>query len=88
LSYVEAQEMLNDSGLVDTLSINLRNLNSLTKIMRQMRIDRGGLITLICGSHDPFDKGWEAKQMVEELMLAANVSVAEKILNISLCVRY
>ncbi|XP_073001204.1 exosome complex exonuclease RRP44 homolog A [Typha latifolia] len=92
LSYVEAQARMDDSRLMDPLTIDLRNLNSLAKIMRQRRIDRGALtlasaevkFQIDTETHDPLDIGMyqirEANQMIEEFMLAANVSVAEKIL--------
>ncbi|XP_068646865.1 exosome complex exonuclease RRP44 homolog A [Aristolochia californica] len=92
LSYVEAQARMDDSRLMDPLTTDLRNLNSLAKIMRQRRIDRGALtlasaevkFQIDTETHDPLDIGMyqirEANQMIEEFMLAANVSVAEKIL--------
>ncbi|KAL2454709.1 ribonuclease II family protein [Abeliophyllum distichum] len=83
---------MDDSRLMDRLTRDLRHMNALAKIMRQRRIDRGA-ITLASAevkfeidteTHDPLDIGMyqirEANQMVEEFMLAANVSVAEKIL--------
>ncbi|XP_010548201.1 PREDICTED: exosome complex exonuclease RRP44 homolog A [Tarenaya hassleriana] len=92
LSYVEAQARMDDSRLTDPLTTDLRNMNSLAKIMRQRRIDRGALtlasaevkFQIDTETHDPLDIGMyqirEANQMVEEFMLAANVSVAEQIL--------
>uniref|UniRef100_A0A7C9AS55 Uncharacterized protein n=1 Tax=Opuntia streptacantha TaxID=393608 RepID=A0A7C9AS55_OPUST len=92
LSYVEAQARMDDSRLVDPLTTDLRNMNALAKKMRQRRIDRGALtlasaevkFQIDTETHDPLDIGMyqirEANQMVEEFMLAANVSVAEKIL--------
>ncbi|XP_078448448.1 ribonuclease II family protein [Wolffia australiana] len=92
LSYVEAQARMDDSRLVDALTTNLRNLNALAKIMRQRRIDRGALtlasaevkFQIDTETLDPLDIGIyqirEANQMIEEFMLAANISVAEKIL--------
>ncbi|CAO2834115.1 unnamed protein product [Amaranthus hypochondriacus] len=92
LSYVEAQARMDDSRLVDPLTTDLRNMNALAKIMRQRRIDRGALtlasaevkFQIDTETHDPLDIGMyqirEANQMVEEFMLAANISVAEKIL--------
>ncbi|KAI7738384.1 hypothetical protein M8C21_008447, partial [Ambrosia artemisiifolia] len=92
LSYVEAQARMDDSRLMDPVTADLRNMNALAKIMRQRRIERGA-ITLASAevkfqvdteTHDPLDIGMyqirEANQMVEEFMLAANVSVAEQIL--------
>ncbi|KAJ4714031.1 ribonuclease II family protein [Melia azedarach] len=92
LSYVEAQARMDDSRLMDPLTTDLRNMNTLAKIMRQRRIDRGALtlasaevkFQIDTETHDPLDIGMyqiqEANQMVEEFMLAANVSVAEQIL--------
>ncbi|EXB95112.1 Exosome complex exonuclease [Morus notabilis] len=93
LSYIEAQARMDDSRLMDPLTTDLRNMNSLAKIMRLRRIERGALtlasaevkFQIDTETHDPLDIGMyqirEANQMVEEFMLAANVSVAEKILN-------
>ncbi|KAL1817405.1 hypothetical protein DCAR_0521835 [Daucus carota subsp. sativus] len=92
LSYVEAQARMDDRRMVDPLTADLRNMNSLAKIMRQRRIERGALtlasaevkFQIDTETHDPLDIGMyqirEANQMVEEFMLAANISVAEKIL--------
>ncbi|CAK9137039.1 unnamed protein product [Ilex paraguariensis] len=92
LSYVEAQARMDDSRLMDQVTTDLRNMNALAKMMRLRRIARGALtlasaevkFQIDTETHDPLDIGMyqirEANQMVEELMLAANVSVAEKIL--------
>ncbi|KAH6799321.1 ribonuclease II family protein [Perilla frutescens var. frutescens] len=92
LSYVEAQARMDDSRLADPLTTDLRNLNTLAKIMRQKRIERGALtlasaevkFQIDTETHDPLDIGMyqirEANQMIEEFMLAANISVAKKIL--------
>ncbi|KAJ4839032.1 Exosome complex exonuclease RRP44 A [Turnera subulata] len=92
LSYVEAQARMDDSRLMDPVTTDLRNMNALAKIMRQRRIQRGALtlasaevkFQIDTETHDPLDIGMyqirEANQMVEEFMLAANVSVAEQIL--------
>ncbi|KAM5547021.1 exosome complex exonuclease RRP44 [Rosa sericea] len=92
LSYVEAQARMDDSRLTDPVTTDLRNMNTLAKIMRSRRIERGALtlasaevkFQIDTETHDPLDIGMyqirEANQMVEEFMLAANVSVAEKIL--------
>ncbi|PIN23397.1 Exosomal 3'-5' exoribonuclease complex, subunit Rrp44/Dis3 [Handroanthus impetiginosus] len=93
LSYVEAQARMDDSRLVDPLTTDLRNMNALAKIMRHRRIDRGALtlasaevkFQIDTETHDPLDIGMyqirEANQMIEEFMLAANISVAKKILD-------
>ncbi|KAF6154330.1 hypothetical protein GIB67_026786 [Kingdonia uniflora] len=92
MSYIEAQARMDDSRLMDPLTTDLRNMNALAKIMRQRRIDRGALtlasaevkFQIDTETHDPLDIGMyqirEANQMIEEFMLAANISVAEKIL--------
>lgn len=92
MSYVEAQARMDDSRLMDPLTTDLRNMNTLAKIMRHRRIARGALtlasaevkFQIDTETHDPLDIGMyqirEANQMIEEFMLAANVSVAEKIL--------
>ncbi|KAL8034826.1 hypothetical protein ABFX02_12G056000 [Erythranthe guttata] len=92
LSYVEAQARMDDSRLMDPLTTDLRNMNVLAKIMRQKRIERGALtlasaevkFQIDTETHDPLDIGMyqirEANQMIEEFMLAANISVAKKIL--------
>ncbi|KAL2609132.1 hypothetical protein R1flu_027705 [Riccia fluitans] len=91
MSYAEAQARMDDSRLSDPLTVDLRNMNRLAKIMRKRRIDRGALtlaspevkFEIDSETHDPLDVGMyqirEANQMIEEFMLAANVSVAEKI---------
>ncbi|KAL5063563.1 hypothetical protein RYX36_025300 [Vicia faba] len=92
LSYVEAQARMDDSRLMDPVTTDLRNMNSLAKKMRLRRIERGALtlasaevkFQIDTETHDPLDIGMyqirEANQMVEEFMLAANVSVAQQIL--------
>ncbi|KAG7968820.1 hypothetical protein I3843_07G001100 [Carya illinoinensis] len=92
MSYIEAQARMDDSRLMDPLTTELRSMNTLAKIMRLKRIERGALtlasaevkFQIDTETHDPLDIGMyqirEANQMVEEFMLAANVSVAEKIL--------
>ncbi|XP_061359915.1 exosome complex exonuclease RRP44 homolog A-like isoform X2 [Gastrolobium bilobum] len=91
LSYDEAQVRMDDSRLMDPLTTDLRNMNSLAKKMRQRRIERGALtlasaevkFQIDTETHDPLDIGMyqfrEANQMVEEFMIAANVSVAQQI---------
>ncbi|GAB2279377.1 Exosome complex exonuclease RRP44 A [Dionaea muscipula] len=92
LSYVEAQARMDDSRLMDPVTVDLRNMNALAKLMRLRRIEKGALtlasaevkFQIDTETHDPLDIGMyqirEANQMVEEFMLAANVSVAKKIL--------
>ncbi|KAI0530642.1 hypothetical protein KFK09_000189 [Dendrobium nobile] len=86
LSYVEAQALMDDSRKIDPLITDLRNLNSLAKLMRQRQIDGGALtfnstevkFQMDTETRDPLDI--EASQMIEEFMLACNFFVVKKIL--------
>ncbi|KAL4433106.1 hypothetical protein ABPG77_006533 [Micractinium sp. CCAP 211/92] len=89
LTYAEAQSRIDDERLTDELSTNLRTMNQLAKILRKKRADRGALqlaspevkFEIDTETHDPLDVGMyqvrEANQMVEEMMLLANCTVAE-----------
>ncbi|KAK2185620.1 hypothetical protein NP493_229g01009 [Ridgeia piscesae] len=92
LTYAEAQMRIDDPTLTDDVTKSLRILNSLAKILKQGRIEKGAL-TLASSevrfhidseTHDPIDVQTkelrETNSMVEEFMLLANISVAEKIL--------
>lgn len=93
LSYVEAQTRMDDSRVLDSVTRSLRNLNSIAKKLRRKRMEKGALVLaspevkfqLDTETHDPTDVGVyeirEANQMVEEFMLLANISVAQKILD-------
>jgi len=39
LSYIEAQARMDDSRLVDPITVDLRNMNSLAKISRSRKVD-------------------------------------------------
>lgn len=92
LTYEQAQLRIDDSSQNDTVTVSLRNLNSLAKILKRKRIDNGALVLaspeirfqVDSETHDPIDveakKLRETNSMVEEFMLLANISVAEKIL--------
>ncbi|KAL4428262.1 hypothetical protein ABPG75_002351 [Micractinium tetrahymenae] len=89
LTYAEAQSRIDDARLTDELSTNLRTMNQLARILRRKRADRGALqlaspevkFEIDTETHDPLDVGMyqvrEANQMVEEMMLLANCTVAE-----------
>jgi exosome complex exonuclease DIS3/RRP44 len=93
LTYQEAQSRIDDSRLSDEISENLRQMNRIAKIMRQRRTDRGALslaspevkFEIDTETHDPLDVGMyqlrETNQMVEEMMLLANCTVAERCLS-------
>ncbi|XKL62471.1 hypothetical protein PGB90_002304 [Kerria lacca] len=91
LTYEEAQLIIDDKKQTTVLAESLRNLNNLAKILKKKRIENGALVLaspeirfyLDSETHDPIEV--QAKQiretnsMVEEFMLLANISVAEKI---------
>lgn len=91
MTYDEAQIKIDDANQQDVLAKSLRNLNNLAKKLKKMRMDKGALVLASPNirfqvdneTHDPIDV--EAKKMkdtnfmVEEFMLLANVSVAQKI---------
>lgn len=91
LTYEEAQLRIDDSSKNDNITKSLRYLNKLAKILKKRRIDNGALVLaspeirfqVDSETHDPIEveakKIRETNSMVEEFMLLANVSVAEKI---------
>ncbi|KAK3086411.1 hypothetical protein FSP39_018074 [Pinctada imbricata] len=92
LTYAEAQMRIDDVKMKDAITRSLRNLNKIAKILKRRRIDNGALtlaspeirFNIDSETHDPIDV--ETKQirdtnsMVEEFMLLANVSTAQKTL--------
>ena len=93
LTYAEAQARMDDEKLDDELTLSLRRLLKLSRVLRTRRSERGALqlaspevkFTIDAGTQDPLEVGMyqmrEANQMVEEMMLLANISVAEKIVS-------
>ncbi|XP_043927988.1 exosome complex exonuclease RRP44 [Protopterus annectens] len=91
LTYAEAQMRIDDKSMNDEITVSLRWLNKLAKILKKRRIDKGALTLsspevrfhIDSETHDPIDLQTkelkETNSMVEEFMLLANVSVAEKI---------
>ncbi|XP_034253802.1 exosome complex exonuclease RRP44 [Thrips palmi] len=91
LTYGEAQAKIDDKNLNDDVAKSLRGLNSLAKILKKRRIENGALVLaspeirfqVDSETHDPIEvvakKMLETNSMVEEFMLLANISVAEKI---------
>lgn len=91
MTYEEAQLIIDDASQQTDVAETLRNLNRLAKIMKERRVQNGALVLaspeirfqVDNETHDPIEV--EAKQirdtnsMVEEFMLLANVSVAQKI---------
>lgn len=92
MTYEEAQIAIDDKSRSDLIAQSLRNLNKLAKILKKRRLEKGALvlaspevkIQMDSETHEPLDvevkKLFETNSMVEEFMLLANISVAEKIL--------
>ncbi|KAM4797362.1 exosome complex exonuclease RRP44 [Rhinophrynus dorsalis] len=91
LTYAEAQMRIDSPDMNDEVTKGLRRLNKLAKILKKRRIDNGALTLsspevrfhLDSETHDPIDLQTkelkETNSMVEEFMLLANISVAQKI---------
>ncbi|KAM9454993.1 exosome complex exonuclease RRP44 [Clarias gariepinus] len=91
LTYAEAQMRIDDSNMNDDITKSLRGLNKLAKILKGRRIEKGALTLsspevrfhMDSETHDPIDLQTkelkETNSMVEEFMLLANISVAQKI---------
>lgn len=91
LTYAEAQSRIDDRRLHDEVTESLREMNRIAKTLRQRRADAGALslaspevkFELDTETHDPLDVGMyqvrETNQMVEEMMLLANITVAKQI---------
>ncbi|RZF37909.1 hypothetical protein LSTR_LSTR005409 [Laodelphax striatellus] len=90
-TYKEAQMRIDDSSQQNSIALSLRGLNSLAKILKKRRMENGALVLaspeirfhVDSETHDPIDvkakEMLETNSMVEEFMLLANISVAEKI---------
>ncbi|RKP12857.1 hypothetical protein BJ684DRAFT_10893 [Piptocephalis cylindrospora] len=91
LTYEEAQLRIDDPSKEDAVTKGIRVLNILAKKLRARRMERGALtlaspevrFALENDSQDPVDVEMkemkETNALVEEFMLLANISVAEKI---------
>jgi len=92
MTYEQAQTMIDDPTKTDELALSLRRLRDIARKLRKRRMDNGALtlaspevrFEMDQQSSDPLDVGMyvtrETNQMVEEMMLLANVSTAERIL--------
>ncbi|KAI9779377.1 MAG: exosome catalytic subunit dis3 [Candelina submexicana] len=90
-SYEDAQRRIDDNSRKDDLSKGMRTLLMLSKKLRQKRMDAGALnlaspevrVQTESETSDPVDvetkKMLDTNSLVEEFMLLANISVAEKI---------
>ncbi|XP_057703769.1 exosome complex exonuclease RRP44 [Corythoichthys intestinalis] len=91
LTYAEAQMRIDDTSKSDDVTKSLRGLNRLAKILKKRRIEKGALTLsslevrfhMDSETHDPIElqtkELMETNSMVEEFMLLANISVAQKI---------
>ncbi|CAF0742440.1 unnamed protein product [Rotaria sp. Silwood1] len=91
MTYEQAQTIKDDSGINDEIALSLRRLHSIAAQLRQKRLDKGALVLessevrfqLDTETHDPLSvmnkELRETNWLVEEFMLLANISVAEKI---------
>lgn len=91
LTYAEAQLKIDDPKQNDEVTLSLRGLNRLAKILKEQRLRKGALnlaspevrFEVDSETHDP--TGLEAKELmdtnslVEEFMLLANITVGIKI---------
>ena len=65
LTYAEAQTLIDDERLTDDISVGLRRLNQVARILRKRRADRGALslaspevkFEIDTETHDPTDVG-------------------------------
>ncbi|GAB1867172.1 Exosome complex exonuclease RRP44 [Camponotus japonicus] len=92
MTYEEAQLKIDDATQQDAIAQSLRGLNQIAKQLKKRRLQNGALtlaspeirFQVDSETHDPIDveakKLRETNSMVEEFMLLANISVAEKIL--------
>ncbi len=92
-SYEDAQRRIDDKSRKDDLTKGMRTLLMLSKKLRQKRMDAGALnlaspevrVQTESETSDPVDvetkKMLDTNSLVEEFMLLANISVAEKIYN-------
>jgi len=91
MTYEAAQDMIDDTGDESSLATSLRTLLALSKVLKQRRVDNGSLVlassevrfAVDSETADPTEVQAkvvrETNSMVEEFMLAANISAATKI---------
>lgn len=91
LTYEQAQIIIDDKNSNDDIALSLRQLNKLAKILKKRRTDNGALVLaspeirfqVESETAAPIDVEMkemrDTNSMVEEFMLLANISVAEKI---------
>ncbi|XP_071443528.1 exosome complex exonuclease RRP44 [Hetaerina americana] len=92
LTYEQAQIRIDDPSSNDSVTLSLRSLNRLAKLLKKRRIEKGALVLaspevrfhVDSETHDPVEVVVKAlrdtNSMVEEFMLLANISVATHLL--------
>lgn len=90
-AYEEAQLRIDNAAMQDDLTLGMRTLLKLSKILKKKRLDAGALnlaspevkVHMDSETSDPSEvevkKLLDTNSLVEEFMLAANISVARKI---------
>ncbi|EDV25093.1 uncharacterized protein TRIADDRAFT_25898 [Trichoplax adhaerens] len=93
-TYAEAQLIIDDKQRNDDIAISLRSLNVLAQALNKKRLDQGALslaspeirFQVDSETHDPLElvkkELRETNSLVEEFMLLANITVAERIYEI------
>ncbi|CAH2105368.1 unnamed protein product [Euphydryas editha] len=91
MTYEEAQIAIDTTSRNDEVATSLRTLNALAKKLKQRRLDNGALLLaspeirfqVDSETHEPLEvqakRILDTNSMVEEFMLLANVSVAERV---------
>ncbi|XP_045447025.1 exosome complex exonuclease RRP44 [Melitaea cinxia] len=91
MTYEEAQIAIDTTSRNDDIATSLRTLNMLAKKLKQRRLDNGALLLaspeirfqVDSETHEPLEvqakRIMDTNSMVEEFMLLANVSVAERV---------
>ncbi len=91
MTYEQAQNKIDDPEAKDSVAVSLRRLLSLSKILKNRRMENGALVLasseirfdVDSETADPIDvkakQVFETNSMVEEFMLLANISSAERI---------
>lgn len=90
-TYEEAQMRIDDRSMQDDVTLGLRYLNNLAKCLKKKRLENGALVLsspevrfhVSSETHEPLEikvkKLLDTMSMVEEFMLLANISVAQRI---------
>lgn len=77
LTYAEAQSRIDDERLQDEISVNLRRMNAIARVLRRQRTERGALqlaspevkFEIDTETHDPLDVGMYQVRAPESCMV-------------------